>query len=149
MDLSEAARVGNLDMVKDLSDRGANLDHRDEDSMTVLMWASWNGRLGVVKELCDRGANLDIQDSVGGTAMSWAVRRNDLCIVKALCRRGARVFSARSTNPEIQCFLTNHTYTHSRIQDILIKQNFRHHLLALMCARTLPVDLLRLLHEFV
>ncbi|MCG7852323.1 MAG: ankyrin repeat domain-containing protein, partial [Methanosarcinaceae archaeon] len=56
--LIKASDQGNIDTVKLLLDKGANIDYQfDNDGETALMKASARGHAEVVKLLLDRGAN--------------------------------------------------------------------------------------------
>jgi hypothetical protein len=69
------------------------------------------------------------------TTIKWTALEEDLAIIKEICRNGEQVYFIRSGLPDIQ--------------DLIRKQTYRLHLVAMIRARILPVDLLRLLREFV
>ena len=56
LELLEAVRVGNLELVKKLLKAGVNVDARNNDRETSLMLASGNGYLEVVEYLTQNGA---------------------------------------------------------------------------------------------
>ncbi len=75
-------------MVKELLNRGANIEEKDNDGYTPLIsgiflqlfnhfkWfiyflfiASFNGHIEVVKELLNRGANIEEKDNYGNTPL--------------------------------------------------------------------------------
>jgi ankyrin repeat protein len=158
--LISAVRHGHIHRVKELCDRGADLDFQDTNGKTALIWAAFVGDNDIVKELCDRGANIDIPDKSGKTALMWAKCCSNFDIVKKLCGRGAHLRYTPSDNSDskddllasMQSILSNILSVGQdkvKISQILTKQAFRHHVAMMICARTLPVDLLRLLHEFV
>jgi len=62
LNLFEAAKNGNLETVKELVERGANLEIADTGGQTALMLASYGGYLEVVKLLVERGANIMAKD---------------------------------------------------------------------------------------
>jgi len=73
---------------------GANVNGKDEDGMTPLMWAVTNNAPKVVKVLLEGGANVDErEDSLGRTALMLAVDREDSNpeVVEALIEAGANV----------------------------------------------------------
>jgi ankyrin repeat protein len=47
-------------VVKQLLDKGADIDTRDKDGQTPLSWAVENGHDAVVKQLLEKGANPDL-----------------------------------------------------------------------------------------
>ena len=70
--LSTAAFHGHLEIVKLLFQRGAQINHRDDDEFTPLILASYEGHLKVVKWLLRNGANLSDVDKFGDTALESA-----------------------------------------------------------------------------
>ena len=48
-ELIDAARYGDLETVKLLIENGAEIDAKDKDGYTVLMYASNNGNLEIIK----------------------------------------------------------------------------------------------------
>ena len=65
MDLIEASRDGQLDLVKLLLERGGNVNIQDIYGDTALIWASLYGHLDIVKLLLEKGADVNIQDNYG------------------------------------------------------------------------------------
>jgi len=89
-DLIEAARWGDLEKVKKLLDRGADVNARDKDGWTPLHWASVHGHLDVIKLLVERGADVNASNH-GWTPLHEAASRGHLNVVKFLVERGADV----------------------------------------------------------
>ena len=58
--LTEYAKKGNLDIVKFLLDKGANIHYFNDDA---LRYAVWENRLETVKFLLDNGADISIFDN--------------------------------------------------------------------------------------
>merc|ERR1712111_89346 len=88
-----AGKKGHLDILRELLDRGANIEAQDKwQGNTALQYAAQNNHLEVVKELLDRGANIEAQGKwQGNTALHYAARYNRLDVVKVLLDRGANV----------------------------------------------------------
>jgi CubicO group peptidase (beta-lactamase class C family) len=87
--LHVAALQGNLDIVREYIQAGADLNQKDAWGSTPLMIASTFGRTEVAKALIDAGADLDIRGSNGSTPLHIAAF---LCypeIVQALLDKGA------------------------------------------------------------
>nr|WP_223158783.1 ankyrin repeat domain-containing protein [Wolbachia endosymbiont of Pentalonia nigronervosa] len=82
LDLINATKQGNLNLVKEYVNKGVSLDARDDDSYTPLHWAARNSYLDVVKYLIDKGANLHTIDEHGYTPFHRAVEGGALDIVK-------------------------------------------------------------------
>lgn len=51
--ICRAARDGLLDVLKEATRKDANA--KDDDSMTPVLWASFEGRLDALRLLCGRG----------------------------------------------------------------------------------------------
>merc|ERR1712029_341812 len=92
--LLAAAENGELQTVKELLNRGANIEAQDGYGRTALHWAAWENHLDIVKELLERGANIEAQggnyDS-GRTALHLAAWGTHPDIVKELLNRGANI----------------------------------------------------------
>ena len=150
MDLIIAVRQGHLGRVREILDKGADVETRGPHGHTLLILALLHQRFDLVQELCERGANVDETDTRGWTTLKRAVETLDIMqndwvlpplrlqytrILKLVCRKGARVFDAGSSVPSIQT--------------LLIKQQFRHNVLVLVDESILSIDLLRCVHQFM
>ena len=91
LELIEKAEVGDLDAVIELVGKGANVDEKNNNDDTPLMWASGDGTVEVVKALLDAGAKVDEKDEDGDTALIFASRYGCLDVVKTLIENGAKV----------------------------------------------------------
>ncbi|KAI2494864.1 serine/threonine kinase [Fragilaria crotonensis] len=81
-ELIENARDGNLDKVRDLLRRGANVNAKTEYGYTALIWASYYGHLEVVCALLNHdGVDVNIQNCIGETALICASYRGHLEVV--------------------------------------------------------------------
>ncbi|QHS76149.1 putative palmitoyltransferase AKR2 [Saccharomyces paradoxus] len=87
----EAAKDGNLKLVKDVVESGAvDINNDCIDELPGLHWACINNRFSVVKFLLLRGANPN--QTVGSeraTALHWAARYGNVYIVDLLLKHGA------------------------------------------------------------
>lgn len=88
--LMDAAVEGEVDSVKVLLDKGADVNAKDNDSTTALMDAALGGYIEVVQVLLDAGADTDAKDSDGRTAMMWAKKEGHDEIVELLKQHGAK-----------------------------------------------------------
>ena len=61
--------------VKYLIKSGADVNAKDSNGKSVLMWAGQNGDLKIVKTLIDNGANVHAVDVDGKTALMWAEKQ--------------------------------------------------------------------------
>jgi len=86
-----AAESGHAQVVDELLDCGAEIDHQNEDGATALLLASWSGRNQVVHKLLDRGAQIDGQNKNGWTALLAASCAGHTTAVRELLDRGADI----------------------------------------------------------
>lgn len=88
--LVEAAFYGDLQKVRSLMEKGANIDYR-HNSWTALLFAAQNGHKEVVKVLLAKGAKIDVQAKDGVTALIQACQDGHAEIVQALLDHGAQI----------------------------------------------------------
>ena len=61
-----------LEEIKELLKKRADLDVKDKNGWTALMWAATWGKLDVVKCLVEHGSDLDVKDKYGNTELGNA-----------------------------------------------------------------------------
>jgi hypothetical protein len=85
-----AVQRQNLELVRLMAAKGADLNVRDGSGATALMWAAFNeyGDAALVEELLARGADPLAANRAGETALVWALRRGDTPAVAALRKAG-------------------------------------------------------------
>ncbi|ORZ20618.1 hypothetical protein BCR42DRAFT_370456 [Absidia repens] len=92
---SRAASSGDLDRLamflapNDKYRHYIDINVKDEDGTTPLIYASCFGKLDVVQTLLDADADTNIQDSFGWSALMWATNNSHEPIVKLLLEHGA------------------------------------------------------------
>ncbi|KAI8143109.1 hypothetical protein BJV82DRAFT_515389 [Fennellomyces sp. T-0311] len=91
---SRAASGGNVAQVTQLlnDDRYRpyiDIDAKDDDGATPLIYAACFGKVEIAKVLLEAGAKTDIQDSSGWSALMWATTNNHDALVKVLLEHGA------------------------------------------------------------
>mmetsp|Transcript_10835 Transcript_10835/g.16142 ORF Transcript_10835/g.16142 Transcript_10835/m.16142 type:complete len:325 (-) Transcript_10835:105-1079(-) len=97
----EAARIGNVDMVTDLVENGADVDAKDEKDRTPLHFASRNGHLAVVKFfVIEAKANAEAKDKWDRTPLHLASRNDHLAVVKFLVMEAKANVEARNNYGE-------------------------------------------------
>jgi len=81
----------NVELLKAMAAKGADLQLKDASGSTLLMWAAFDeaGRTGMLQELLNRGLDPNVKNLKGETALTWALRRGDTPIVKLLRQAGA------------------------------------------------------------
>jgi len=155
----------------------ANVDYQDEYGATALMWAAIHEHIDIFNELCKRGADVNLKDKHGRTALMFSVGCDDpqfvnllfdrganvnlkdrdgrtvlfhammtfkinIEIIEELCRRGAKV------THEIEFLSTEGRCERYDFESLFTKQRFNHKVLMLLRGRKLPIDLLKLVHEW-
>jgi len=97
-DLFQAAGSGDLRMVRFLLEIGTDVNVKDKDGKTALMFTSdlWGGvpvnaYLEVAELLLDKGADVNAEDKDGKTALMVASDRGRLEVLKLLLVKGADV----------------------------------------------------------
>jgi ankyrin repeat protein len=89
--LSEAAVVGNVDVLKALLDAGATVDARNA-GQTALMVVARTSNVEAARLLIKRGADVNATESWRGqTALMWAAAQSQPLMVRELLKHGARV----------------------------------------------------------
>ena len=78
-----ASRIGHIQAVKCLLNRGAYLEAKDFNGQNALLIASSKGQTKVVEYLIERGANIEIADKYGNTPVKRAIGRKTKKIIKA------------------------------------------------------------------
>ncbi|KAJ7759534.1 ankyrin repeat-containing domain protein [Mycena metata] len=89
--LSVASQNGQLDVVKFLIERGADVNASNKDGYTSLYLASERGHLGVVEFLIEHGADVNARNKDGYTSLHLVSRDGHLDIVKFLIEHGADI----------------------------------------------------------
>jgi N-acyl-D-amino-acid deacylase len=91
-----------LDLVRLMTAKGADLTIRDRSGSTALMWAAFSetGQAAVLEELLRLGADPHATNNAGETALDWALRRGDTPAVAALRMAGASDTAAMKASVE-------------------------------------------------
>jgi len=86
-----AAAEGNTNKVKDLLDKGVNVDTRDpEGNATPLCHAAWFGHADTAQLLINRGADVNAKKSDGASVLTLATERGHKDLVEMLKKAGAK-----------------------------------------------------------
>ena len=89
--LLKAVTDGQLNEVKKLINK-RNIDSKDKDNATLLMWSAFHGHTEIAKHLIESGADVNVKGSnTNDTALMVAARYERTEIVKLLISAGADV----------------------------------------------------------
>jgi len=86
-----AASMGNLGLVRDLVEQGADINKKDEFGHTALYSAADGGHLDVVDYLLHKGADINSMDDIGSTILHQMALMGNLRVVKYLVEHGADI----------------------------------------------------------
>lgn len=91
-ELFKAINIGNLEKVKLLVERGADIEEIDGCGYTALLKAAHCNHLDIVKFLVKQGANINANSMTNNlTALHLALPRNNLEMIKFLVDNGADI----------------------------------------------------------
>ncbi len=118
--LPEAAKRGDLAVVRQLLERGTSPDTRDSDGVTALMYAAEAGHAPVVRHLLERGADPNLRDSsYGMTALMVASAEGRTEVVRLLLDAKADV-DAKDNNLGATALLGAAEYGHAGVVELLL-----------------------------
>jgi ankyrin repeat protein len=72
--LMSAVRGHHEDIVRLLLEKGADINARNAENQTALMYAAWSVDAGIVRLLIERGADIEACSKGGTTALSQALK---------------------------------------------------------------------------
>jgi outer membrane protein assembly factor BamB len=85
----EAARKGEVEIIKQLLDEGVSPDARSEYGATAMHFAADKGHVAIVKLLLERGANPSLRDKFySATPSTWASMRSQWGVLVELVKVG-------------------------------------------------------------
>jgi uncharacterized protein len=87
--LSEAVKQRDADAVRSLLKQGVDVNAREADGSTALLWAAHNGDLGSVDLLLRAGASASAINRYGATPLGLAVKSGNAAVVESLLKGGA------------------------------------------------------------
>ena len=89
--LVEAARDGDVQAVRALLVKRANVNEPSRDGSTPLLWAAYHGNLDMAKALIAAGAAVNTPNKYGITPLLQASRTGDTAMIQALLAAGANI----------------------------------------------------------
>ena len=91
MEILEASFKGDLLRVKQLLEEGVNVNAKNINGWSALMYAADNGHVEVVRTLLEAGADVAAKPPIGWTALMFAVYNDDVEMVRILLAAGADI----------------------------------------------------------
>jgi ankyrin repeat protein len=90
--VSAAVTYGDNESVMAILKRANNINTRDNDGNTALMWAVYNehDNVAIIQALLDKGADVNLKANDGSTALSWALKKGNTETVALLKKAGAK-----------------------------------------------------------
>jgi ankyrin repeat protein len=119
--LHYASQSGCHEVVKQLIDKGANIEARTNINETSLHLAAKNNSLDVAELLIDKCANIEAKTEKEETALHLAAKNNNLEIVKLLMEKGANI-EAKNNENKTAIYLAT-TFNHVSIVECLAEKN--------------------------
>ncbi len=99
--LFDAVKNNQIEIVKELLDRGANVNATDENGNTPLHWAAKNVHTDIVELLIDTyHVDVNIQNEWGNTPLHTAAFYGHPNVVSLLIKKGANV-NAQTSGPRL------------------------------------------------
>jgi len=89
--LINAVLEGDIEKVKDLIERGADLEFGGEDGCTPLIRAAEEGYMEIVKLLIEEGADINAKVDTGSAALIASANEGQTEVVKIFIQNGANI----------------------------------------------------------
>ena len=118
--LIKATEKGDLKKVKRLIAKKTDLNVRNEDKDTALIWAAMFGSTEIAQALIQAGADIDAQNQYGCTALILAAKYGHTDIVKTLIKAKAQINIQATDTGNTALILAAHK-GHTDIVKTLIK----------------------------
>ncbi|MDI6727892.1 MAG: ankyrin repeat domain-containing protein [Thermodesulfovibrionales bacterium] len=89
--LHDAAWAGNIKKIIELLDKGADINAKDNNGWTALIWAAREGKTDAINFLINNGADVYVKDNMGWTALMRAVTNGHTSAIELLISKGVDV----------------------------------------------------------
>lgn len=96
-----AAKTGDLEMIKTLLDKGADVNVARKDGATPLHLETNNSHLEAVEVLIDNGADVNVVTKDGVTPLLIAAQKGNLDVIEILLKKGADVLMSNNAKTEV------------------------------------------------
>jgi ankyrin repeat protein len=88
-DIIDAVYQNDINKLRNLLKRWGNVNAKDNNAKTALMWAIELEKNQIVEILLKNGANINFKDSLGHTALHYATYAGNIETIKVLLKKGA------------------------------------------------------------
>ncbi len=119
--LIEVARIGDYLAVDTYLRGGTEVNCRDKDGLTPLVWAAIQGHEEVVKLLLERGADLEAKNHNGDTALMWASVMGHKDVVNFMLDRGANA-DLGEPKSEVTALMAAAAKGHADVAQVLVEK---------------------------
>ncbi|MBR6356354.1 MAG: ankyrin repeat domain-containing protein [Alphaproteobacteria bacterium] len=104
--LQEAIRLNNAELVRYLLDNGADIELRDTNGNTALLYAvRSDAQPAIISALLQHGADINVKDNQGNMPISYALEQNhDSATILSLLNFGASLSNITLSNGETALF---------------------------------------------
>lgn len=89
--LFEAAKTNDVETLRKLIDSGVDIETKDSNGLTPLMWAAKANSIDSTKKLIAMGANIEARDKKGLTPLIWSAKEGSNDVTKILITVGASI----------------------------------------------------------
>lgn len=141
--LQIASKINSLDSVQYYLDlnKKINIDEKDDNGITALMFAAMRGHLTVVQELIQRNTNITAKNHKGVTALMYAAYFGHLTVVQEILKQKPNTIKDTEDNGNTILMYAVQSGNLALVEELIQKENniaVKNHkgLTALMCAAT-------------
>jgi len=118
--LHNAIMGGDINRIKSIISKGADVNAKNRQSWTSLHTALWYGNNEMVELLISEGADVNAQDNSGNTPLHFAAMKGNSDAVNLLIEKGANIDA--KTNAEQTPLMFAADYDHKEIVELLISK---------------------------
>lgn len=118
--ISYASQLGQLDVLKYMIEKGADINKSDSAGQTPLHFAAENGQLKVMRYIIEHGAVVNVSDTSGDTPLMRSVWAQELEASRFLIDRAANI-NAANKNGDTPLHIAS-TYGFAELAELLVSR---------------------------
>lgn len=119
--LIEVARIGDYLEVDRYLNKGADVNCRDKDGLTPLIWTAIQGHEEVARLLLERGGDVEAKNRNGDTALMWASLMGHRGVVELLLDHGANA-DLGEPNSGVTALMAAAAKGHADVAQVLVEK---------------------------